>query len=607
MSVVRYYGSPVWSGGPFFFRANRSLLWVIIYALSLFVILSVSTPVKGAENKWLALAQSGAPDLAITLIDEEQDGLPSGSQEWVRLEGARLAVLEYERRWEALLASISHYPSRLPEEFMLGVKTLRAKALLGLNQALLARRVLRRLIWITAPQLAKPWYTRWQQLIIKSYLNDRLLGDAATALLEYKQHYGKVGRAYRILQARTLLAADQSEGVESILASEQGPEVEALRLLSQLHSKPENLSDIWSHAQVLAQREGLSDPDRRRFWVIAGQAAMQAGHRLKHVASLERVWSIDQSFSRHDPFFAANADELWDAYLGAGQELGAKMQLAAEDDPSWLEIALTYDERDPVKARSIYGVLALQGSSPLYQELAHRRLADSLQNQEFGAAIINALYTQSNRFEDLDRIPPSVRASLADYHLERDNIGLARELVVGIKQAPEGYDAVSWQLLLSRVAILSGRDGAALKRLKELLSKPVKLERGQAERLIRGLLDLQRIGEYRSSIEWYDRLLPLLTDYQQRRQVWYWQAEAYRLLKRPAAAARLYLQSAGISDQLIADAWGLYTRFHAAEALAEAGLVEDARRIYRQLLSDTETPGRRAVILHKLRLLPLRK
>ncbi|MCP4408868.1 MAG: hypothetical protein GY807_14115 [Gammaproteobacteria bacterium] len=567
--------------------------------------MSASTPARGAENEWLSLAQSGAPNLAITLIDEEQGDLSLGSREWVRLEGARLAVLEYGRRWETLLASISHYPSRLPEGFMLGVNTLKAKALLGLNQALAARRVLRRLVWTTAPQLAKPWYARWQQLIIKSYLSDRLLGDAATALLEYKQHYGKVGRAYHILQARTLLAAGQSEGVESILTSEKGPEVEALRLLSQLHSKQGNLSGIWSHAQVLAQREGLSDPDRRRFWVIAGWAALQAGHWLKHVASLEQAWSIDWSFSRHDPLFAADADELWDAYLGAGRVLGEKLQLAAEDDSSWLEAALSYDEHDPVKARSIYGVLALQGSSPRYQELAHRRLAGSLRNQEFGAAIIDALYTQSKRFEGLDRIPSSVRASLADYHLERDNIDLAAKLVMGVKQVPEGYDTVSWQLLLSRVAILSGRNGVALKRLKELLSRPVTLEHGQAESLIRGLLDLQRVGEYQNSIELYDKLLPLLTDHQQRRQVWYWQAEAYRLLKRPAAAARLYLQSAGISDQRITDAWGLYTRFHAAEVLSEAGLVEDARRIYRQLLSDTETPGRRAVILHKLRLLPL--
>jgi tetratricopeptide (TPR) repeat protein len=133
------------------------------------------------------------------------------------------------------------------------------------------------------------------------------------------------------------------------------------------------------------------------------------------------------------------------------------------------------------------------------------------------------------------------------------------------------------------------------------------MDRAQAEPIIKVLLDLQRIGKHETSIALLDALLPMLSDPQQIRQVWYWQAEAYRALNKPKVAASLYLRSAGFSDELLTDPWGQYVRFYAAEALSEAGLIEDSRRIYEQLLRNTEATGHRAVILHKLQLLPLKK
>jgi tetratricopeptide (TPR) repeat protein len=442
-------------------------------------------------------------------------------------------------------------------------------------------------------------------MVIQSYLDDELLGDAATALLQHKQDFGEESHAQKILQARTMIIAGRPEAVESILKNREGAEVQALRLLARFYAKRGNSSSIGDQAQRLAQQEGLSELEQRRFWIIASKVALQAGKRLKRVVFLEHVLALEMSPPAYDSLFTIKTDELWSAYLSAGQKF-VSQYWPSRDDEKLLEAALTLDERDPIKSRSIYSVLALEGLLPRYRELAHQRLTDSLLNQEDGEVIVNALYTKSTRFKDFSEIPSVVRARLSDYNLARGDVNLAKRLLMGMKQPPEGYKIMDWQLLLSRVAILSGRDKMATKMLHEMLVKFKTLDSQQAERIMRVILDLQRIGEYKSSIELYGVLLPLLSEPQQKRQIWYRQAEAYRMLKDLKIAAFLYLQSAVFGEEGInSDPWGQYTRFLAAGTLTEAGLIDDASRIYQQLLQDTEAPGRRAVILYKLQLLPL--
>jgi len=584
---------------------SSSLFRLLVTGVLLFIALNPIAKGQGVEIEWLTLAKNGAPELAIQLLGQAQSELSVGSGEWIRLENARLGILELEQHWEIILARIAQYPPSLSKKFLLSVNSLKAKALLGLDQPRSAREELRRLIWTTAPEYAQEWYPHWRLMVIQSYLNEGLLGDAATALLQHKQDFGEENHAQQILQARTMIIAGRPEAVDSTLKNQEGTEVQALRLLARFHAKRGNPSSIGDQAQHLAQQEGQSKLEQSRFWIIASKVALQAGKRLKRVIFLEHVLALEVSPPVYDPLFTIQTDELWTAYLSAGQKL-VSQYWPSRDDKKLLEAALTLDEREPIKARSIYSVLALEGQLPRYRKLAHQRLTDSLLNQEEGVAIVNTLYTKSTRFKDFSGIPSIVRAKLSDYNLARGHVNLAKRLLMGMKQPPEGYKRVDWQLLLSRVAILSGRDKVAIKMLHEMLAKFKTLDNQQAERIMRVILDLQRIGEYESSIELYRVLLPLLSEPQQKRQVWYQQAEAYRMLKDLKMAACLYLQSAVFGEERInSDPWGQYTRFLAAGVLAEAGLIDDASRIYQQLLQDTEAPGRRAVILYKLQLLPL--
>jgi hypothetical protein len=72
-------------------------------------------------------------------------------------------------------------------------------------------------------------------------------------------------------------------------------------------------------------------------------------------------------------------------------------------------------------------------------------------------------------------------------------------------------------------------------------------------------------------------------------------------------AGELYLRSASYGNARGADPWGQTARFHAAEALGEAGLVADARDVYRKLLEHTTDQRRRALLERNIEQLWLRE
>ena len=63
------------------------------------------------------------------------------------------------------------------------------------------------------------------------------------------------------------------------------------------------------------------------------------------------------------------------------------------------------------------------------------------------------------------------------------------------------------------------------------------------------------------------------------------------------------MRSATLLDPRAMDPWGQTARYNAAESLSKAGLVDDARRIYRSLLRVTEDADRKGVLRMRLQQL----
>jgi hypothetical protein len=90
-----------------------------------------------------------------------------------------------------------------------------------------------------------------------------------------------------------------------------------------------------------------------------------------------------------------------------------------------------------------------------------------------------------------------------------------------------------------------------------------------------------------------------------RRELLFWMADSRKAQSLHAEAARLYLQSATLSDNNSMDPWAQTARYQAAKSLGEAGMAKDAVYIYQQLLRITENPERRSVLRHELQQLRL--
>ncbi|MDX5151356.1 MAG: tetratricopeptide repeat protein, partial [Acidiferrobacterales bacterium] len=91
------------------------------------------------------------------------------------------------------------------------------------------------------------------------------------------------------------------------------------------------------------------------------------------------------------------------------------------------------------------------------------------------------------------------------------------------------------------------------------------------------------------------------------REILFWMAESKVALGKSGEAAELYLRSAYHGQPKGGDMWGQSARYHAAESLAKAGNLEDARTIYQELLRFTPDAKRRAIIERNLQQLWLRK
>jgi tetratricopeptide (TPR) repeat protein len=236
--------------------------------------------------------------------------------------------------------------------------------------------------------------------------------------------------------------------------------------------------------------------------------------------------------------------------------------------------------------------------------------------------VLRRLYLDSSRFKGVASIPADVRYLLVDDVLEMPDIPLASELMLGLDTAPTGVAADAWQLKRAHVFILGGDPDAGVAALKQLLSaqkdpapatvtaagaKPATPVAApvDADDVLQVLFDLQTLHRDKDAIPFFETLLsePLVPE--QRRQMLYWTADSYKALADYSKAAELYLRSAMLLDPYSMDQWAQTARYQAAQMLAKAGYIDDARNLYKGLLNATRDPSQQAVLQHDLQQLML--
>lgn len=568
------------------------------FVIALLCLLS-STAGAMSLDEVLSLARTGASELAVELMDRHQPEREADPAAWMNWERERLSLYRRRGHWEALQSRVADYPDSLYPPFLQWARTQQAQALLAQSQPADARAVLAGLIWSDEPENNADALRRWRQLIIESYLGETRPGEARAALRRFRQDYGDEEGESRLLEARLFLQQSQGGQALSILDGLPSDQHRPLRLAARLESDAEPAGAVLSDAIELGFSQSAGLEERRLAWTVAARAARQSGNRSAEIGALEKALGLGADRGVVDPIFRVNAGQLWSAYLDYGQQLGNEARILVGDDPMWFEQAVGYRDSEPVKARALLSVVAFRSFESDIRARAHGRLAETLLTEKNGPDVLQRLYLASDRFDGIDAVPVEVRYHLARLALEDGDIPLASELMSGLDAPPEGTDPQQWRLRRARVLLLGGAREEGLATLDGLL-RETPAEELDVDRFLQVIFDLQDMGEHEPAFELLTRLRDRPLSDQQHREVLFWAAESAEGLDDRLEAARLYLRSAGFLDPFSMDQWAQTARYRAADALAEAGLDADARRLYQSLLNATDDEARRAVLRNRI-------
>ena len=374
---------------------------------------------------------------------------------------------------------------------------------------------------------------------------------------------------------------------------------------AQLKLMPQQAAKVTEAAEDLA-KQGDGPMLQGAIWGLAAQAAGESGQPLKRIRYLERALSlpIDQQLNRG--VISYTADQLWDAYITAGKRIGNDEQKLLGNDEDWYFPATEAMGKDPLRARILFSVLAVYGSSPERRAVAHEYLVGLLDDLPNGKQLTRRLYLDSTRYADAGSLPSVIRYRLIDEALESGDLDTASRLMAGLAEPPAGSDRFEWDLRRARVAIYTGDTDTGIGLLQQLLKvDEQEWNEQRVDRLLQVVFDLQTVEQHDKALALFSGLLDKPLAAQQRRELLFWMADSLQGLEHYDEAAYLYLKSATLIDPTAMDPWAQTARYRAAQSLVDAGLVEDARQIYGLLLRAAKDASRKAVLQNELQRLHL--
>jgi hypothetical protein len=546
------------------------------------------------------ISAAGAPVLTLKMIDQAQPKLDVDLFEWILWEQERYSILSQWQQWDDLLVRIEGLPDDLPEQFKQQVATYKIGAYLEIGQTATARQLLREQLWQpTAGEISE--YQTWRRQVIVSYLKDGRIEDARIAMLRFNQDFDSEDEAWLILRATVLIQAGRYDQAIQILQVLDAWQAELTKLLAQYRSGITSHKAVWNLVKRKTTSKELQPGELPTLWALGYYAAQQ-------MSAVDRVVALEQLFmsGMTSPLelFQIQADRLWEAYIEYAQLVGNRSELLVGDDAKWLELATGAILVTPVKARSLFAQLMLRSPDrEIINSAAEGYMRSFEVVDESEQNLLNQLFNKSETFSDATGIPSLMRYQLVDLALKRTDIEEATRLMSGLSSYPTGTSRFKWQLRQARVLILGGRYEEGNQILESLINEYREPTAEDTDRILQVLFDLQTVNLHQQALVHFNQLLMRPVEFKQRREIMFWIADSYKALEKYNQAALLYLQSAMLPDPLAMDPWAQTARYSAAQSLQKSGLIDDARRIYTELLKVTQEPARRALLKHNIQQL----
>ncbi|HET7921317.1 MAG TPA: hypothetical protein VFM15_01025 [Gammaproteobacteria bacterium] len=553
-------------------------------------------------NEVSALASAGATHLAARLIEQQQPDFGADPVGWMSWERERIFVYQATHQWQRITERATQLPQGVSADFRAWEAMQAADAWLHLGDAERARALVRPMIWSGETPPDNALLAKLRRLVIRSYLAEKNLDDAQSAVIRYRLDYPRDKGDWPLLEAKLFLRANQPQSALVILKGSKDPAARMLNLLAALRAGSIEPGEALEQAVAAGTDDKAPQEQRVRAWAVAAEAATELKNPLARIRALQNGLGLQSGALDNDPLFTLTPDMLWDAYLEYGQELGNRLQLVVGDDQGWFLAASNQFDSDPVSACALFSVVAFHATVPNQRAVAHGQFATLIQKQRYGAVVLRHLYLDSGRFASTQSVPPQVRYLLAGDALDIPDIPLASRLMQGLDAPPSGVDAGAWQLQRTRVFVLGGKPDEGIAVLHALFKSGVGFDPGDVLPI---LFDLQTLGRDKDALPFFEAILNGSLTAEQRRQLLYWTGDSWKALGEYTKAAELYLRSATLDNPYAMDQWAQTARYQAAGMLARAGMIEDARRLYQGLLNATRDPARQAMLRHDIQQLLL--
>ena len=565
---------------------------------------------QASLDEFHAIKANSALQLALEIIDQQQPDSQTDIQQWMEWEQERLQIYEQIKNWSALIERTKTFPNSVSSDFLLHAKMARVRAMLRQQQSKAARQVLQSLIWLSSAMTSEQnqkWLPMWRRQVIETYLEQGLLEDAYTAEQRYRQDYGLLSEEDRLLRARILLLNNHvDETVELLGKHTKDPQAGMLYLIAQLRGGERTPKKVLQAAFRQLRGKWVDESLKHRLWAVIAEAARRSDDRYATVNALEHLVALvtPQQLPR-GLFKNLDADGLWQAYTDAASQLGNHQQLLIGDDEKWLKYANEIDAADQLKGRALYAFIIINGQQIKVVNQAATHFMQKVQTVEAYESLVKALFLQSQHYVTAAEIPLPVRHALVDIALKQSDIPLASRLMATMDKPPAGVDQFMWQLRRARILVMGGKIETGQNLMIKLLAENQKLGQQALDRYLQVVFDLQAHKAHDEAVVLFDLMIKYIKDVKLQRELYFWMADSRKAQENYIEAARWYLKSAILTDPKAMDPWAQAARYQTASALAKAGLIVDARKMYQNLLRVTEDKSRVAVLERELQKLKL--
>ncbi len=577
--------------------------------LAPFACLLLWMPIQASADQLaeiINLAQKGATELALQQLNSQQPNPLDDPEGWLRWERQRIALYQKAEQWQILITRIDEQKGFIDLAYQEWFSAQQAEALLAVGQGGKARAIFRQLIWKRDTPIDVQALEDWRSHIVRSYLLDNKPNDAHAAMLRNAQDYpADNSEAAILLRARVLLLADRAADAAELLSHSKTQKANVLYLLAALRSAKMPANDIVKKINTQLKNKKLLKESRLRLLAIKAEASKIESDTLQTVSAIEAYLRLTREQQLDDGLFRVNGKQLWQAYRAYGQLIGNKQQLLFGDDASWFAEAKK-KTKQTLRQRSLYALLARDSRNTTTRDKANELLINSLRKQGSGIEVIRHLYLD-DKAERNNELPVLARYNLLEQALKESDIKLASTLMQGLLQAPKGVNPLLWELRRARVFVMAGKPDEATSVLTDMVAKQDFTEKKFLDRFMQVVFDLQTVEAHEQAYGLFAALLAKVDLPKIKRELYYWMAESRKAQKRYADAAALYLKSSESNILPQPDLWAQSAMYQAAQALGDAGLVDDAGRLYKKLLRITKDEARRGQLQRRLQQLWLKR